>query len=156
MFCHQGDLTSGSATVLFFYKRAEVWAGKSVQTFMCIKCRAGLVGFWLFEQNCVWIKWDTLNMNCLQGRLRQWNCLHCRRRHERGLTITALAWNPSNSRHIAFCDKEVGLCVCISVFLCFAFFWCVLCMVCAWERVCVCGMHACKRVCMCAVPPERV
>ncbi|KAK7473945.1 hypothetical protein BaRGS_00034850 [Batillaria attramentaria] len=27
-------------------------------------------------------------------------------RHEKGFTLTALAWNPSNSHQIAFCDKE--------------------------------------------------
>ncbi|KAK7103194.1 WD repeat and HMG-box DNA-binding protein 1-like [Littorina saxatilis] len=27
-------------------------------------------------------------------------------RHERGLTITSLAWNPSNKHHVAFCDGE--------------------------------------------------
>ncbi|XP_076442996.1 WD repeat and HMG-box DNA-binding protein 1-like [Babylonia areolata] len=29
-----------------------------------------------------------------------------KRRHEKGLTITAIAWNPTNKHHLAFCDRE--------------------------------------------------
>ncbi|KAL8588870.1 hypothetical protein ACOMHN_051464 [Nucella lapillus] len=47
---------------------------------------------------------------CLDGVMAVFNwqkrTLVERRRHEKGLTITAVAWNPANQHHLAFCDKE--------------------------------------------------